>query len=279
MDIIQALILSLIQGITEFLPISSSGHLIIIPKFLNWQDQGLAFDAVVHLGTAAAAIVYFREYIFDVLKGFVPRKFLSQKEKSPSPAIQKRSRRFSYVILVSMVPAVIVGLLFKTIIANQLRSVTFVALNLLAWGIVLILAEVYANRNQKHQPLAQITYLKGFTIGLAQALALFPGTSRSGITISAALFSDLSRKDAVRFSFLMSIPVILGAGILSLFELLQNAGQTDLQILPIMLGLLGAFISGLIAIHFLLNLIDKKGLLYFGVYRVILAIVLLVAFV
>lgn len=279
MDIIQALILSLIQGITEFLPISSSGHLIIIPKLLNWRDQGLAFDVVIHLGTSMAAIVYFREYIFDVVKGFMPKKFLSQKGKSPSVEIKKRSRRFAYVIAVSMLPAAVVGLLFKAIIANQLRSVTFVALNLLAWGIVLIMAEVYANRNQKHQPLAQITYLKGFAIGLAQALALFPGTSRSGITISAALFSDLSRKDAVRFSFLMSIPVILGAGLLSLFELLQNAGQNDVQILPILLGLLGAFISGLLAIHFLLNLIDKKGLLYFGAYRVILAVVLLVAFV
>lgn len=279
MDIIQALILSLIQGITEFLPISSSGHLIIIPKFLNWQDQGLAFDAVIHLGTAMAAIVYFREYIFDVLKGFAPKKFLPQKDKSASPEVKKNSRRFTYVILVSMVPAVIVGLLFKAIIANQLRSVTFVALNLLAWGIVLILAELYANRQQKQKPLAEITYGKGLAIGLAQALALFPGTSRSGITISAALFSDLSRKDAVRFSFLMSIPVILGAGLLSFLELFQKLGQNDVQILPIILALFGAFLSGLFAIHFLLNLIDKKGLLYFGVYRVILAVVLLVAFV
>jgi len=277
MSILQAALLSVIQGLTEFLPISSSGHLIIIPKFFNWPDQGLAFDAVVHLGTALAAIIYFREYIFDVIKGFIPHKMINKKKKVVSAGVQQRSRRFAYIVLVATIPAVIVGLTFKDYIAENLRSTTFVALNLLVWGIVLILAEIYANKVKNPLPLAQTSYGKGLMIGVAQALALFPGTSRSGITISTGLFANFSRKDAVRFSFLLSIPVILGAGLLSLLDLLQNAGEAGISVLAILVALLGAFLSGLLAIHILLKFIDQKGLLYFGIYRIILAGVLLLA--
>lgn len=259
MSIIQSLFLSLIQGLTEFLPISSSGHLILIPHFFKWEDQGLAFDAIIHIGTAAAAIIYFRREIWRILRGFFSN--------------DKKSRRLGYVIVIASVPAALAGFLLRSFIAGQARVLPVVALNLFIWGIFLILAEYYADKHGQKISLFDIGYIRGFLIGMAQALALIPGTSRSGITISAGFFTDLKREDAVRFSFLMSIPVILGAGLLSFIDLFTSQGMA-FEWLPVILALLGSFASGLLAIYILIKFINKGGLVYFGIYRILLSIIL-----
>lgn len=263
MTFFQALVLSLIQGITEFLPISSSGHLILIPKFLGWPDQGLAFDAIVHLGTAAAVIIYYRQIILDLVKGVV--------KKDPS------SIKLTSWILISMIPATILGLTIKDFLEAGGRNVALVAFSLFAWGAMLIIAERYAMKHESKKDLKQIGGRNAFLIGCAQALALIPGTSRSGITLTASYFLNISRQDAVAFSFLMGVPVILGAGGLSFLDLL-GSGE-PIAYMPLMVALLGSFLSGLVAIHILRLVVSKKGLYYFGIYRIVLALILLKLFV
>ena len=257
MTIFQSVFLSVIQGLTEFLPVSSSGHLIIFPAFFNWPDQGLAFDAMIHIGTALAALIYFRADVLRMIKSV--------------RGGDKKALRLVGVILVSMIPAAIVAFLFKEVISSTFRTTTFVAMNLTIWAVVLIAAELFARGKRKTSGMYDISYVKGFLIGIAQALALFPGTSRSGITISAALFSKTDRKSAVSFSFLMGIPVILGVGILSLIELVSGNGSESVSASMIIVSLLFSFGSGLIAIHLLLKFIQKGALIYFGIYRIILA--------
>jgi undecaprenyl-diphosphatase len=264
MIITQALILSVIQGVTEFLPISSSGHLILIPEFFGWRDQGLAFDAIIHLGTTLAALLYFRKDLFDLIRGFFTKGTSDMK-------------RVGYAILLSMIPALVIGLLFKSIIESQARTSLVVAFNLFLWGGVLIFAEHHATKNTPSKAFKDITLKQGLLIGVSQALALFPGTSRSGITLSTGLFLGIKREDAVKFSFLMGAPVIFGAGILSFLDLMQNSvPQGGETVLPIFAALLGSFVSGMLAIHLLLKVISKKGLYFFGIYRMILSAAILI---
>ncbi len=262
MTIIHAIVLSLVQGITEFLPISSSGHLILIPKFFHWPDQGLAFDAVVHLGTSLAVLVYF----FSDLKKIILDFFQKQGKKT-----------IVWALLISTLPAIFAGFFLRDYIATDGRSFKIVLFSLIAWGIVLILAEYYAKRQKKKIAFSDITIKQGLLIGLAQALALIPGTSRSGITLTAGYFLNIERKDAIKFSFLMGLPVILGAGLLSFLDLYQsNAGEVAYT--PIFIGLIGSFLSGLIAIHLLERVIEKNALYYFGAYRILLALLLVSIF-
>lgn len=257
MTLFQAIVLSVVQGLTEFLPISSSGHLILVPLFFDWPDQGLAFDAMLHLGTTLAALIYFRCEVWNILKSI----FTSG---------DKAARNLGFVIVLSMIPAFLVGVFLKDLISSDARSVTVVAFNLTIWGIVLIIAELYAQKKLPRVKLFDLPWMKAIGIGLAQALALIPGTSRSGITITTGLFVGLSREDAVRFSFLMSIPVIFGAGVFTFIDFLNEpAPATSLGL--IFVGFLGSFLSGMIAIHFLIQVLSKKGLLYFGLYRIALA--------
>jgi len=257
MSLLQAIVLSIVQGLTEFLPISSSGHLILVPLFFDWPDQGLAFDAMIHLGTTFAAVIYFRTEVVRILKSIFVKG-------------DKQGRYLGLIILLSMIPAFIVGVLLKEQISTDARSVGIVAFNLFLWGAVLILAELFAQKKLPSISLFKIPWIKGLGIGIAQALALIPGTSRSGITISTGLFVGLSREDAVRFSFLMSIPVIFGAGLFSFIDFLQTPNDS-ISLWLILVGLVGSFLSGMFAIHFLIKILSKKGLLYFGVYRILLA--------
>lgn len=263
MDLLQTFILSIVQGLTEFLPISSSGHLILVPKLLQWPDQGLAFDAIIHLGTAAASAVYFREEIARIIRGFFGG--------------DAKYRRLGWALLLSTLPAVFAGFFLESFIEESTRTVLFVAVNLLFWGVILIIADRWSARARVETRLESIGYGKALMIGIAQSLALLPGTSRSGITISAGLLQGVKREDAVTFSFLMSIPVILGAGLLNLFELAQgtNGAISGLQI---SVALLGAFASGIAAIAILLRFINRGGLTVFGIYRILLAVLLLVFF-
>lgn len=260
MSELHVLILGIVQGITEFLPVSSSGHLIILPKLFHWPDQGLAFDAMVHVGTVLAAAWYFRKDIIAIL--------VDLKQKGST------GRKLTLGIILSMIPAIIVGLLFKGWIEETLRTTTFVAMNLILWGIVLIYAEYFAKKKKNQNEIGSLSVKQAVLIGCAQALALFPGTSRSGITLSTGVFLGLTKEAAVKFSFLMGIPIILAAGSLSMIELIQSP-DAQISISIMLLSLAVSFFSGLAAIHFLLTVVKKRALIYFGAYRILLALLLL----
>lgn len=261
MTILQATVLGFVQGLTEFLPVSSSGHLILVPHVFGWPDQGLAFDAVIHLGTALAAIWFFRRDIATILTGIFSR--------SSSP----ESKTLRRTILISMLPAVAVGLLLKDFIETSTRSTVFVACNLILWAFVLLAADWYSGRN--HPTSTRPTWRQAIVIGVAQAFALLPGTSRSGATISAGVLSGLDRASALRFSFVAGIPLILAAGGLSAIDLLQDVASGRASIMPLFVGFFSAFLGGVLAIQLLLALINRRGLTIFAAYRVVLAVIVL----
>lgn len=254
MTLIQSFWLGLLQSLTEFLPVSSSGHLILVPALLHWPDQGLAFDVIIHLGTAAAAIIYFRRDILALLDW-------------------PRSKHLWLMIFVALLPTVIAGFLFKDAIELYARDVSVVAFNLILWGLVLIGADLYSRRKPGTSQLTDVQWPQALLIGLAQSIALIPGTSRSGSTLAVALFLGLARVDAVKFSFLIGIPAMLGAGMLSILDLAQGAQAVDVA--PLIVGFVVSLFGGLAAIHLLMALLRYKALTYFGVYRIVLGFILL----
>jgi undecaprenyl-diphosphatase len=254
MTLIQSFCLGLLQSLTEFLPVSSSGHLILVPALLHWPDQGLAFDVIIHLGTAAAAMIYFRR---DILALFD----------------WPRSKRSWVMVSVALLPTVIAGFLLKDAIELYARDVSVVAFNLILWGLVLIGADVYSRRNPGTAQLTDLQWPQALFIGLAQSIALIPGTSRSGSTLAVALFLGLARVDAVKFSFLIGIPAMLGAGLLSIVDLAQGAQAVNVG--PLIVGFVVSMLGGLVAIHLLMALLRYKALTYFGVYRIVLGLILL----
>ena len=252
MSVLQALILGIVQGITEFLPVSSSGHLILAPVLFGWREQPLAFDAVIHLGTLAAILV--------ALRGDLPKLFECQG-------------RLGWTILAATIPALAVGFLFKDQIETVLRSPMVVAASLAIWGALLWAGD----RNVRAGATGDVTkvgYRRAMFIGVAQAIALIPGTSRSGVTITAGLLTGLSREAAARFSFLLGIPAIAAAGGVSLLDVVR--GTEPVAVLPLVVGFLSAFIFGVAAIRFLLRLLKTASYVPFAAYRIALAIVVFV---
>ncbi len=262
MTIFQAIILGFVQGITEFLPVSSSGHLLLVPQFLGWTDQGLAFDAMIHLGTALAALVFYRQECRQILASLFT--------KTASAEVV----RLRNAIVVGTIPAVIIGLLFRDFIDTQARSVLLVAINLIVWAFIMLVAEHVARLANKATSQAP-TWRSAFFIGCAQALALLPGTSRSGATITSAIFTGQDRASAVRFSFLLGLPLILAISMLSLIELVSSSTAQSVSLAPLIAGLVTSFAGGFIAIRVLLKLLAHRGLTIFAVYRIALAIVIL----
>lgn len=261
MDLLQTIVLALVQGITEFLPISSSGHLVLSSQVLGWPDQGLAFDVAVHLGTLLAVVTYFRRDIQSLLVAWFGQ-FAGRTADDQT--------RLAWQIIVATIPAGLVGLVFKDFIEENLRSTFVVAMTTIVFGVLLWFSDRKAASATRS--LAELTILGALIIGVAQALALVPGTSRSGITITAALFLGFSREHAARFSFLMAIPIIvLGAGLMTL-DLLEEA-YVDWSAL-----IIGAVVSALSAyacIYYFLSFINRLGMLPFVVYRLVLGAVLL----
>lgn len=265
MGYLNVIILGILQGITEFLPISSSGHLILAPIVLGFNDQGLAVDALLHLATLLAIIIFFRADLWSLLT-------------SVCGGGDPDHRRLGWYIIIASFPAGIAGLMFGERISGSLRSPVFVAWNLIFWSVVFLLADRHGRKTANPEPdpkrlgLARVLF-----IGCAQALALFPGTSRSGVTIAAGLFSNLSRTAAARFSFLLGTPIILAAGlheVVSVFLL----GEESLNLSPgeIIVGFLVTFGVGYGSIHLLLKIVERVGLLPFIIYRVVLAVGILV---
>lgn len=261
MDLLQTIVLALVQGITEFLPISSSGHLVLSSQVLGWPDQGLAFDVAVHLGTLIAVVTFFWRDIQALSVAWFGQ-FAGRKADEHT--------RLAWQIIVATIPAGLAGLIFKDFIEENLRSTFVVALTTVFFGLLLWVSDRRAAKAVRS--LAELTLIGALIIGIAQALALVPGTSRSGITITAALFLGFSREHAARFSFLMAIPIIvLGAGLMTL-DLLEQS-QVDWSAL-----IIGATISAISAyacIYYFLSFISRLGMLPFVIYRLVLGAVLL----
>ncbi|WP_438970260.1 undecaprenyl-diphosphate phosphatase [Methylophaga sp.] len=265
MDFIQILALALLQGLTEFLPISSSAHLILLPIIANWQDQGLAFDVAVHVGTLTAVIFYFRHTL---------KKISADWFKSLATRQSIGESRLAWAVLFGTIPVGIAGLLLGDWIETALRSPLVIATTTLLFGLLLGYADWQGKRTRTEQSLQWHDVL---FIGVAQAIALIPGTSRSGITITAGLMMGLTREAAARFSFLLSIPVILLAGGLKTIELVQSSSHIDW--VSLISGALFSGISAYLCIFLFLKMLDRIGMMPFVIYRLILGGLLLWLFI
>jgi undecaprenyl-diphosphatase len=261
MNILNAIILGIIQGLAEFLPISSSGHLIIARDLFGWQGStDLAFDAVLQLATILALIFYFRKDLWQLTKSF----FLMISGK----VIEVKDKIMILAIIIGTVPAIFAGLLLQKYMETTFRSAVLVCIILIIGSGVMMLAEKTAEQNK------ELTIKNGLIIGFFQCLALVPGFSRSGATISGGLFAGLNREEATRFSFLLSVPIILGSG-LKEFISLAHSGVLATNNLDLFFGSLTAFVVGVFAIDFLMKFLKKYSLNVFIYYRVILAVTVL----
>lgn len=264
MDLLQIVVLALVQGLTEFLPISSSAHLILVPVLVGWEDQGLAFDVAVHVGTLSAVVFYFRHELIKMTADW----FASLKQRKAVG-----DSLLAWAVIIGTIPAGAIGFLIKDYEETVLRSPLIIAGATIAFGILLFVADKMGRRMRDEHSLSLFDIL---FIGFAQALALIPGTSRSGITITAALLIGLTREAAARFSFLLSIPLIVAGGLLKTKDLLEAQAGVDWNAI-----LFGATISGITAylcIHFFLKLLDRIGMTPFVVYRLLLGAVLFLLF-
>ncbi len=261
MDTLQIIILSLIQGLTEFLPISSSAHLILVPAFTNWQDQGQAFDVALHVGSLIAVIIYFRGDITNMLSAWVKSLITYQ---------QTDDSRLAWAVLFGTIPVGLAGLTFKDYIETDLRGATIIAIASIAFGLLLWYADWRGKRTRNEYT---ITWRDVVIIGCAQAVALIPGTSRSGITMTAGLIVGLTRSAAARFSFLLSIPTIILSGGLKGIELVKSETMVDIP--AMMAATILSGIAAYLCIHYFLKLLENTGVLPFVIYRVLLGIFIL----
>jgi undecaprenyl-diphosphatase len=262
MSILQAFILGLVQGLTEFIPISSSGHLVLLHYAFGVEETGLAFDVALHFGTLIALIGYFWR---DLIK-FAQALFKKTSET-----------HLVWLLIAATVPAAVFGYFLESAAESSFRSVRLVAVTMLTFGLIMLLAEHYYNRRKEHTQLENVTTSQGMTMGFAQAIALIPGVSRSGSTITAGLFMGLDRVAATRFSFLLGIPITAGA-VLKVFTeggVLNEVSQNSAVFL---VGIITALLSGLFAIRFMLKYLAGHGLNIFAYYRIALGIILLTTF-
>ena len=267
MSVIQAIVLGLVQGIAEFLPISSSGHLVIIRDIFNWEDPGLFFDVVLHLGSLIAILVYFRKEWLRLIK-MLPDFFRSFSGRAGLPTKEFLLSK----IVVGIIPATIVGVFLEGVLDKYFRNFFIVAFWLFATGAIFVFTETVA---RLHKRLTEITILDSFLIGIAQIFALIPGVSRSGITISAGLLQGIKRSAAAKFSFMMGGPLIFGAGLFELFKFLKD-GQVTESFSFFLTGFLIAVVTSYLAIRFLMRFLKKHSLFVFAYYLFALAILLLV---
>lgn len=263
MEFWHSLVLGLVQGLTEFIPISSSGHLILVREFMGISagDGDLAFDAVLQLATSLAILFYFRKEIFSLIRTF----FLYVSGKSVTSA----DKNLMLAVVIGTVPAVIVGLFLENYMETVFRSGTLVAWTLIFGAGLMFAADRIKQKDEK--PDAR----RGLIVGLFQTLALVPGISRSGATISGGLFAGFSREMSARFSFILALPILLGSGAKKLFDLIGNGALGDVG-LPLFLGCIVAFVSGLWAISFLIKFLKTHNLNIFILYRIILAVLIFV---
>ena len=263
-EIFRTIVLGIIQGTTEFIPVSSTAHLRIIPALLGWKDIGAAYSAVMQIGTLVATLIYFKKDIINLINGFLgafkKKDFLTNSE----------SRNF-ILIIVGTIPIGVCGLLFKRFIEGDARGLYVISAALILLAIILFIAEKVGSRKKD---LSEITVKDGLVIGFAQALALIPGSSRSGVTITAGLFRGLKRDVAARFSFLLSIPAIGLSGLYELYkerDLLLNENLLSLTVATLVSG-----IVGYLSIAFLISYLKTKSNMVFIIYRIALGIIILI---
>lgn len=265
MSLLEAIVLGLVQGLTEFLPISSTAHLRIVPAFAGWDDPGAAFTAVTQLGTMTAVLLYFRLDLERIARAWL--RSLGERELR-----SQLDARVGWYIVLGTVPIGIFGVLFKDQIETGARDLYLIGVALIALGLVLLLAEALGARDRNYE---QIRTRDGFAIGLAQALALIPGVSRSGATITAGLFLGLDRPAAARFSFLLSVPAVVLSGLFELGSILSGEEGESAGVLALVVATLLAFASGYAAIAFLLRFLATHSTKVFVGYRVALGALVL----
>src|SRR5215213_2506120 len=274
---VQALLMGIVQGLTEFLPISSSGHLIVVPFLAGWEDPfitSLAFGVMLHAGTLLALLVYFRADWFRL----VPAGFAAIRDRSFGG---DPDRRLAWLLVAATIPAAIAGFLLNYAIealwanagAEGHRDVPFVAITLIIGAAILWAADRFGARTKG---VSEVTFPVAIAIGAAQALALIPGISRSGISISAARIAGLDREAAARFSFLMATPITAGAALFELRKLASGETGLDVSLGPLLVGMVAAFVAGIIAIGFLLRYLRTRSLNIFVAYRLVLAAIVIV---
>ncbi|MDU0354250.1 undecaprenyl-diphosphate phosphatase [Paraglaciecola aquimarina] len=261
MTLFEIIILAIIQGLTEFLPISSSAHLILPSEVFGWNNQGMAYDVAVHVGSLLAVMIYFRQDIGRLVVAWLGQGFSRQ---------QSADSKLAWWVILATIPAVIFGFLLKDFIEEYARSALVIAITTIVFGLLLWYADKKANLSKN---ITQITWKNALVIGIAQAIAIIPGTSRSGITMTAGLMLGLNRESAARFSFLLSIPVILGAGLLATLDLLDSPAAIDWYAL--LFGAVFSFVSAYACIYLFLAWISKIGMLPFVIYRLVLGVALL----
>ena len=268
MSTLEAIVLGLVQGLTEFLPISSTGHILYVPALAGWPDPGAAFSAVIQLGTMAAVLVYFRADLWRMalafLKSFTGDHPLWKSEDSDG--------RIGWYIVLGTIPIAIVGIVFKDQIENNVRTLSLVAIVMILFSFVLMAADL---KGAQDRDVKELTLKDGIIIGLFQALALIPGVSRSGSTISGGLFLGLNRESATRYSFLLSVPAVVLSGLFELRHIGDSTGAS-VGIGPTAIATVLAFISGYFAIAFLLRFVRTHNFSVFVIYRVAVGVLMLV---
>jgi undecaprenyl-diphosphatase len=262
----QAIVLGILQGVTEFLPVSSTAHLRVFPALLGWDDPGAAFTAVSQLGTLAATFVFFRKDLVDLTRGAL------QAIRDGKP-LENLQSRLAFGILVGTIPIGVLGLLLKHAIEGKLRSLVVVATALIVVGVLMAIAERIAAHSRD---LSQMTFLDAFLIGCGQTAALIPGASRSGSTIATGLFLGLKRETAARFSFILGIPAVAAAGLHELHHELKVGGLSGGMFAPTMVATVVAFFVGLGAIGVLLRFLQRQSTMSFVIYRIFLGATVLV---
>lgn len=258
----QIILLSLLQGITEFLPVSSSGHLILFSKFTDFPDQGQAMDVALHIGSIIAVIIYFAPTLWEILQGLWKTKFL--------PNFKNEGSQLFYLLLVATLPIIFAGAALKYYGTDWLRNTKLIGWNILLYGILLWVIDHVAFTARR---IRNLEFKDAFLIGLAQCLALLPGTSRSGVTITMARFLGVERRDAAKFSMLLSIPAILAAGLLAGYQLWQAGNMQQITTAIDAVGY--SFIFSMLAIFILMQWLKKWSFLPFALYRIALGTILL----
>jgi undecaprenyl-diphosphatase len=263
MSILEAVLLAMIQGFTEFLPISSSAHLAMAPWLLGWKDQGLTFDIALHFGTLLAVLIYFHRDWRQIALQAIGRNYTPDRDLA-------QSKQMLWWILAATVPVGISGLLLQNFAETRLRSPLVIGGMLAGVGLLMLAADKVSKRNKEIQAL---TLFDALVIGAAQALAVVPGTSRSGVTVMAGLFCNLDRPTAARFSFLLSTPAILAATLKAVFDLMRQGGLSWSMVTPFVVGIIVSAATGLLVIDVFLSFLRRNSLTLFVCYRVIFGII------
>jgi undecaprenyl-diphosphatase len=265
----QAIVMGVVQGLTEFLPVSSSGHLIIVPALAGWHDPfitSLAFSVMLHIGTLVALLVYFRA---DWMR-LIPAGLATIRDRSLNG---DPDRRLAWLVAIATIPALIVGVLLNDVVEQRFREIGLVALMLVVGGGILWLAERQGSRRLL---AVDLTFPRALAIGAAQALALVPGISRSGISISAGLFAGLDRESAARFSFLMATPITGAAVVYETVKVATGGSGVTVEVAPLLAGMAASLVSGFVAIAVLLRFLRTRSTDIFVAYRIVLAAIVLV---